>query len=139
MYSSNTLSTDLPIRLVILEQQIAVELMASLYYTAADPYAVRLAFHLGLDESIEWVIARELLLEGLDNRAGLGDVQVWPAHADTSTIYLSLTSPSGDALFEVPRDKIADFLSGTARIVPAEAESAFINIDDGLAELLRCA
>lgn len=138
MYNSSALSTDLPARLVILEQQLTVDLTASLSYTAADPYALRLAFHVGLDEQVEWVIARELLLRGLDRCTGLGDVQVWPSDDDPSMICVALTAPSGGALFEVPRDPIAGFLRDSAQIVPAGAESAFINIDDELADLLRC-
>lgn len=143
MYSSSTVSTDIPVRLVVLEQQIAAELMASLYYTAADPYAVRLAFHLGISEPVEWVIARELLTDGLDGCTGLGDVRVWPADGGEpgtgSVLYIALTSPSGEALFEAPRAEITSFLRNTLRIVPAGAESAVIDIDAELADLLRCA
>jgi len=139
MYSSTTLSADFPVRLVVLEQQLAADLMASLYYTAADPYAVRLAFHPGLYAPVEWVIARELLTGGLDSLTGDGDVRVWPSEDGEPVIYIALTSPSGDALFEAPHDAVADFLRNTARIVPLGGESAFVNIDAELADLLGCA
>jgi hypothetical protein len=138
MYSSTTLSAHFPIRLVVLEQRLVAELMASLYYTAADPFAVRLAFHPGLDAPVEWVIARELLINGLDGSAGVGDVRVWPAEDGDPVMYIALTSPSGSALFEAPRDKVADFLRSTARIVPPGQESAFVNIDAELDDLLDC-
>jgi hypothetical protein len=139
MYSSTTLSADFPVRLVVLEQQLTADLMASLYYTAADPHAVRLAFHPGVDAPVEWVVARDLLTGGLDAYAGVGDVRVWPAEDGEPVLYIALTSPSGDALFEAPRDKIADFLRSTARIVPLGAEGAFVSIDAELADLLDCA
>jgi len=139
MYGSTTLSADFPVRLVVLEQQITADLMASLYYTAADPYAVRLAFHPGVDAPVEWVIARELLTGGLDTYTGAGDVRVWPAEDDEPVVYIALTSPSGNALFEAPRQVISDFVTSTARIVPLGGESAFLNIDAELADLLDCA
>ena len=139
MYSSTTISADFPIRLVVLEQQITADLMASLYYTAADPYAVRLAFHPGVDAPVEWVIARELLTGGLDTYTGAGDVRVWPAEDGEPVIYIALTSPAGEALFEAPRKAIADFLNSSAKIVPLGRESAFVNIDAELADLLDCA
>lgn len=139
MHSSATLSADFPVRLVAIEQQLTADLMASLYYTAADPYAVRLAFHPGADAPVEWVIARELLTGGLDTYTGAGDVRVWPAEDSEPVIFIALTAPSGEALFELPRDAISDFLTSTARIVPLGGESAFLNIDAELADLLDCA
>lgn len=142
MYGS-TVSAEFPVRLVVLEQELAVDLLASLHYTAADPYAVRLAFHLGPDDHVEWVVARDLLSGGLETGTGPGDVRVWPARpgdpASGPAIYIELTSPAGGALFEVPRGDLADFLRDTTRIVPHGTERAFIDIDGELADLLRWA
>lgn len=144
MNTRSSLSTDVPVRLVVLEQEVTADLIASLSYTAADPYAVRVAFHLGLNEQpIVWVIARDLLIDGLEASTGLGDVRVWPREpGDPSAgavLYIELSSTTGNALFEAPRQRIANFLSSTSRIVPAGRESAFVDIDTELADLLRCA
>lgn len=139
MHNGTTVSADFPVCFVDLEQQLTAELRASLYYTVVDPYAVRLAFHPGLDAPVKWVVARELLAGGLDAYTGASDVRVWPAEDGEPVIYVALTSPSGDALFEVPRHEVVNFLNSTAKIVPLGGESTFVNIDAELADLLNCA
>src|SRR6202012_2003875 len=76
--SSTTISAELGLRLVV-PQQTIVPLVASLYYSGRDPYAVRMAFHVGTDEPVEWIFARELLAAGIEARQGQGDVEVWPS------------------------------------------------------------
>ena len=71
-------SAELGIGLVGPEHTI-VPLMASLYYRCPDPYAVRMAFHVGTDEPVEWTLARDLLAAALHSREGIGDVQAWPS------------------------------------------------------------
>ena len=78
MNSSSTVSAELGLRLVV-PQQTIVPLMASLFYSREDPYAIRIAFHVGLDQPVEWIFARDLLARGIEGREGLGDVQVWPS------------------------------------------------------------
>ena len=56
MNSSSTVSAELGLRLVV-PQQTVVPLVASLYYSKEDPYAIRIAFHVGLDEPVEWIFA----------------------------------------------------------------------------------
>jgi hypothetical protein len=111
--------------------------MASLCYTADDPYAIRMAFHVGTDEPVEWIFSRELLAAGLDGPAGEGDVHVWPGvDHGLDLLNIALSSPFGHAHFEAPMTAIADFLARTFTVIPAGEESAFINIDDELDELL---
>jgi Streptomyces sporulation and cell division protein, SsgA. len=64
---------------LVVPQQTIVPLVASLYYSGSDPYAVRMAFHVGTDEPVEWIFARDLLAAGIESRHGDGDVQVWPS------------------------------------------------------------
>jgi len=65
--SSTTISAELGLRLVV-PQQTIVPLVASLYYSGSDPYAVRMAFHVGTDEPVEWIFARDLLAAGIESR-----------------------------------------------------------------------
>jgi len=76
--SSTTISAELGLKLVV-PQQTIVPLVASMYYSGSDPYAVRMAFHVGTDEPVEWIFARDLLAAGIESRQGDGDVQVWPS------------------------------------------------------------
>jgi len=150
--SSTTISAELGLRLVV-PQQTIVPLVASLYYSGSDPYAVRMAFHVGTDEPVEWIFARDLLAAGIDARQGDGDVKVWPSAqscaesdgleviGDASTegkvLNIELSSPFGQAHFEVPAQAMAAFLQRTYQIVPAGQESGYIDIETELNDLLR--
>ena len=134
MNSSTTVSAELGLRLVV-PDRTTVPLLAGLEYAADDPYAIRMAFYVGDDEPVEWIFARELLTVGIVRKVGDGDVEVWPG-ADDSTLHIALSSPFGDALFEVPLPAQADFLHRTYQAVPAGEESEFIDIDAELENLL---
>lgn len=135
MDSTTTVSAELGLRLVV-PDRTTVPLLAGLEYSAADPYAVRMAFFVGNDEPVEWIFARDLLTVGIVRRVGEGDVQVWPAGPDDSVMNLSLSSPFGNALFEVPLSPLADFLHRTYQVVPAGHESRFVDIEAELENLL---
>ena len=135
-------STELGLGLVGPEQTI-VPLMASLYYSCHDPYAVKMAFHVGTDEPVEWTLARDLLAAALHSREGIGDVQAWPSAASTGEaaggqkiMNIAMTSPYGHAQFEVSAAAIETFLAQTYQLVPDGSESAYLDLDAELAELL---
>jgi hypothetical protein len=148
---STTISAELGLRLVV-PQQTIVPLVASMYYSGSDPYAVRMAFHVGTDEPVEWIFARDLLAAGIESRQGEGDVQVWPstascedgesdmigaADAEEKVLNIELSSPFGQAHFEAPAQAMSAFLQRTYQIVPAGKESTFIDIETELNDLLR--
>jgi hypothetical protein len=142
--SSTTVSAELGLRLVV-PQQTIVPLVASLYYSGTDPYAIRMAFHVGTDEPVEWIFARDLLAAGIESRQGEGDVQVWPSEpadsedggSDDIVLNIELSSPFGQAHFEAPAEAMSAFLRRTYSIVPAGKESGFVDIESELNELLR--
>ena len=124
-----------------------------MYYSGKDPYAVRMAFHVGTDEPVEWIFARDLLAAGIESRQGEGDVQVWPSPASCAETYdldvigsaqtegkilnIELSSPFGQAHFEAPAQAMSAFLKRTYQIVPPGRESSHIDIDTELNDLLR--
>ena len=137
--SSSTVSAELGFRLVV-PQQTIVPLVASLYYSGDDPYAIRIAFHVGLDEPVEWIFARDLLAAGVNAREGHGDVTVWPSEGASSVgqvLNIALSSPFGQAHFEAVADDIADFLCGTYEAVPVGAETSHVDVDAELTAHLR--
>jgi hypothetical protein len=141
MNSSSTVSAELGLRLVV-PQQTIVPLVASLFYSKDDPYAIRIAFHVGLDEPVEWIFARDLLSMGIEGREGLGDVVVWPSEgseggAPNSVLNIELSSPFGQAHFEAPAREVNDFLKRTYAIVPAGDETDHVDVDTELDDLLR--
>ena len=136
MNSSTTISAELALRLVV-PDRTTVPLLATVEYTASDPYALRVAFHVGNDEPVEWIFARELLTLGMARMVGDGDVQVWPGRTDGNRLLnIGLSSPFGDALFEAPLAPLADFLYRTFEIVPSGRETEFVDIEAELDDLL---
>jgi len=152
--SSTTISAELGLKLVV-PQQTIVPLVASMYYSGSDPYAVRMAFHVGTDEPVEWIFARDLLAAGIESRQGEGDVQVWPSavsvaeagdldligtadpeEARGKVLNIELSSPFGQAHFEAPAEAMSAFLQRTYQIVPAGQESRYIDIETELNDLL---
>jgi Streptomyces sporulation and cell division protein, SsgA len=141
MNNSSTVSAELGLRLVV-PQQTIVPLVASLYYSKEDPYAIRIAFHVGLDEPVEWIFARELLSTGVEGEQGLGDVKVWPSTGSESglpgsVLNIELSSPFGQAHFEAPLQEIADFLRRTHQVVPVGSETDHVDVESELTDLLR--
>jgi hypothetical protein len=162
--SRTEVSAELGLGLVSPEN-IIVPLMAALSYTSADPYAVRMAFDVGTDEAVEWTLARDLLAAALHAREGIGDVQAWPsatscdpaagivpagtdgAGADGhgadgagaggyGILNIAMSSPFGQAQFEVSARAIGTFLERTYQVVPAGQESGYLDFDAELTELL---
>ena len=139
--SSNAVSAELSLRLVA-SQHMIVPLVGSLSYSREDPYAIRIAFHVGLDEPVEWIFARNLLATGIKGRQGIGDVRVWPSAGSAggepgSVLNIELSSPVGRAHFEAPAREVSDFLRRTYRIVPDGEENDHADVEAGLNDLLR--
>ena len=140
MNNSSTVSAELGLRLVV-PQQTIVPLVASLYYSKEDPYAIRIAFHVGLDEPVEWIFARDLLCAGIDGEEGLGDVKVWPSAGSQgglpgTVLNIELSSPFGQAHFEAPASAMAEFLRRTYEAIPVGREGDFFDIEGELDGLL---
>jgi len=130
---------DLHLRLVV-AGSVPLPVRAGLNYDVLDPYAVQVGFHTGADgdgDVVEWTFARSLLSEGVASPTGDGDVQVWPStSAGVPVVCLSLSSPSGKALFEVPLAELVEFLGQTYEAVPSGSESDHVDVDAELALLL---
>ena len=136
MDSGITVSAELGLMLVV-PQHVAVPLVASLFYCGDDPYAVRMAFHVGADEPVEWIFARDLLAAGLTEAAGEGDVRAWPSPGEgEDVLHIVLSSPFGQAHFEAPMTAMAEFLQQTYDAIPAGHEGDFIDINGELDGLL---
>lgn len=136
MMNSVTVSAELGLSLVVPEHG-AVPLVASLDYCADDPYAIKMSFHVGTEEPVEWIFARELLAAGIEGPAGEGDVQAWPDDTEGSDVLnIALSSPFGEARFEASLSTTAEFLKSTYGIIPAGSEGDFIDIDSELDDLL---
>ena len=143
MDSGTSVSAELDLLLVV-PQHAAVPLVASLFYSGDDPYAVRMAFHVGADEPVEWIFARDLLAAGMAGPSGEGDVRAWPSSGDRDgggdgeiVLNIMLSSPFGQAHFEAPMTPMAEFLKRTYDVIPAGHEGDFIDVGGELDGLLR--
>lgn len=131
-----SVATEVELRLVV-PGTASVPVTAELRYDPDDPYAVHVGFHTGAAGAVRWTFARQLLTDGVSGRTGEGDVSVWPARTSgRPVVCLSLSSPSGRAIFEVPLDGLVQFLTDTYAVVPTGSESSHVDLDAELAALL---
>jgi hypothetical protein len=132
----DSVTTQMELRLIVAGSP-SLPVMAELGYSEEDPYAVRVVFHTGGAEVVEWTFARSLLSDGVTRPVGEGDVQVWPSHsAGRPVVCISLSSPSGRALFEAPLPELVEFLTRTYAVVPTGTESSHVDVEAELATLL---
>jgi len=111
--SSTPPDVDLSVALrLVVPDADAVPLPVSLRYAAADPYAVTVAFR-------------------------GDDVHIWPGNRGRQElVFISLTSPDGQAVLEADRRDVSDFLDQTTYLVPPGREDDFVNLDAEIALLL---
>jgi len=132
----DSVTAEIELRLVV-PGSPSLPVMADLTYDHADPYAVRVAFHTGGPDVVEWTFARALLTDGVTHPVGEGDVQVWPSQSNgRPVVCISLSSPSGRAMFETPLTQLVEFLTKTYAVVPTGSESDYVDVEAELALLL---
>lgn len=111
---------------------------ATLRYDRSDPFAVRMAFPAPATlEGVEvcWTFARELLAAGLHGPEGHGDVRVRPYGYDRTV--LEFHASEGTAIVHVRSVEVRRFLEATSALVPDGQEHLQLDLDHGLAELMR--
>jgi hypothetical protein len=132
----DSVTADIELRLIVPGSQ-SLPVRADFLYDHADAYAVRVAFHTGNADVVEWTFARALLTDGVTHPVGEGDVQVWPSHsAGRPVVCISLSSPSGRAMFEAPLTDVVEFLTRSYAVVPTGNESDHVDVEAELALLL---
>lgn len=107
-------------------------------YCTDDPFAVTLEIQTRGNRCVDWVLARELLVAGLSAPAGIGDVRVRPAHLDEWDVTLiEIRSPDGQAVLEVDRDLLEQFVQATIDVVPLGSESTVVDMDAEIEKITR--
>ncbi|MFI9553155.1 SsgA family sporulation/cell division regulator [Nonomuraea endophytica] len=115
----------------------ATPLKAVLVYDKRDPLAVRLTFLQGSRETVSYVFGRDLLAEGLDQRAGLADVVVEP-HAELPQEWLLLVlRPESGLPFELymSRAPVETAVTAMYRLVPMGREQVGAAVDEAIARI----
>jgi len=127
---------------LVAPDSVTLPVRSSLRYDPADPYAVHVVFHPdaespGCGDPVSWSFARDLLVSGLTEATGMGDVRVWPwSTPHGEVVALALSSPDGNALFEVPRSILVRFLRRTFTAVPRGEEGRYLDVDAAVSRLL---
>ena len=112
----------------------AVDLPSTFGYDPADPWAVWITFR-GPRDQVSWAVGRDLLLQGLTDPAGEGDIQLWPSidEAGRAAVVMELCSPDGRLVTQLRTHELYRFLTRTLAVVPAGSEC--IDLDELVAEL----
>ena len=73
----------------------SIDLPASLGYDPRDPWAVAITFG-GPEEQVRWIVGRDLLLQGVTDPAGEGDILLWPSIDENgrAAVVMELRSPT---------------------------------------------
>lgn len=131
-------STTVRVTVPFISGDAQTELLeGEIIFDHADPYAV--AMHLAAKSgTVIWTFARELLANGLYVPTGIGDVQVWPCLSNTgeAVVIVELCSPDGLALLQAPSRLVHDFVARTYEVVPEGEESAHLEMDTLVSQLL---
>lgn len=113
-----------------------VEVPTTLAYEQSDPYAITLTFHAS-SGAVVWMMARQLLVQGLTAPSGEGDIRVYPSIDEDAraVTVLDFCSPNGHLIGQVSTREIQEFVAETLVVVELGAESEYLDID-ALAEAL---
>lgn len=116
------------------QQGEATALQADLVFDPADPFAVTMVFRNSTQE-VRWTFGRELLVEGLYEPTGDGDVHVWPCLSSngTAVVIVELCSPDGELLVQAQSRVVNGFVNRMLAAVPDGQEGTFVDLDTELA------
>ena len=114
----------------------SIDLPAVLGYDPADPWAVEVRFGRPV-ETVRWLIGRDLLLDGLTDPVGEGDVQLSPSIDEygRAAVVIDLSSPHGRLVSQLSTRDLGAFLARTLAVVPEGTES--IDLDRMVDALTR--
>jgi hypothetical protein len=109
-----------------------VDLIASFGYDAGDPWAVWITFGgtARTGEPVRWAVGRDLLLRGLTEPAGDGDIQLFPSVDENgrAAVVMELCSPDGRLVTQMRTRELYSFLSRTIAVVPLGAETIDLDL-----------
>ncbi|MFD7625167.1 SsgA family sporulation/cell division regulator [Streptomyces sp. NPDC059851] len=121
----------------LVSEELSFRIPVELRYDGGDPYAVRLTFHLPGDAPVTWAFGRELLLDGINQPCGEGDVHIAPTSSeDLSDVHIRLQVGSDRALFRAGAAPLVAFLDRTDRLVPLGQERNLGDFEMSLDEAL---
>ena len=111
-------------------------LETELSYDPRDPFAVSATFVTAAGQ-VRWTFGRELLIGGLYEPTGDGDVHVWPCldNQARSVVIIELCSPDGEALVQARTVDISAFVDQMTAVVPQGHEGSFLDVDAAISAI----
>jgi hypothetical protein len=105
-------------------------------YDPRDPFAVTATF-LTVAGQVRWTFGRDLLIGGLYEPTGDGDVHVWPCldNEAHSVIIIELCSPDGEALVQARSADMTTFVERMTAAVAPGSEAAQLDVDGAIAAI----
>ncbi len=107
-------------------------IVTRLRYSIHEPFSVRASFSMSDAPAVRWVLARDLLRDGLATPSGLGDVRLSPTEHG---LVMELRSPHGTAVLHGPIEPVVEFVRRSYELVPAGHENDHFAVDAELAVL----
>jgi sporulation and cell division protein SsgA len=105
-------------------------------YRADDPFAVSFAVRTRRNRWVEWLVARDLVLEALAGPAGIGEIRMTPQLVQGYDIVeIEIRSGDGRAVLEVDRELLRGFVEASTEIVALGDESGRMDLDGEIARL----
>jgi hypothetical protein len=116
-------TTTTAVQITEAETEVDLSLGSEFHYDPADPLAVTLVIESD-SGPVRWTFARDLILNGLFEPTGDGDIYIWPClntegHA---VVIVELDSLHGRAVLQFPARDVHDFVATSLLAVPAGAE-----------------
>ena len=105
-------------------------------YDPRDPFAVSATF-LTVAGQVRWTFGRDLLIGGLHEPTGDGDVHVWPCldNQGRPVVIVELCSPDGEALVQARAADMTAFVQRMTTAVAVGAENDFVDVDGAIAAI----
>jgi hypothetical protein len=105
-------------------------------YDPRDPFAVSATF-LTVGGDVRWTFGRDLLMGGLVEPTGDGDVHVWPCTDNDAhpVVIIELCSPDGEALVQAQTSDIVAFVERMTAAVPVGTEATNLDIDAAISAI----
>ena len=110
-----------------------VDLPADFGYDPADPWAVWITFGgagAGMADPVRWAVGRDLLLSGLTDPTGEGDIHLFPSidEQGRAAVVMEFASPDGRLVTQMRTSEVIAFLVRTLIAVPLGAEAVDLDL-----------
>ncbi|GAA1281708.1 SsgA family sporulation/cell division regulator [Pseudonocardia aurantiaca] len=107
-------------------------------YSVNDPFAVSLAVRTRHDRWVEWLVARDLVVESLAGPSGEGDVRMSPQVVQGyDIVQIEIHSHDGHAVLEVDRDLLRHFVEASIDLVAPGDEADRMDLDVEIAKITQ--